>query len=349
MIRTIWQRLLQLLCSLLGRGGSDEGDQAEQNTEQDTTQSDAKSRRDDGAEHDDRPDDIKDDSGDDQGDDQGDDGNDGDDDQDGNGGGAGGAEADVDAEADAEADVDVNAEADGGAEHGDQDGSEDVSINHSSNEEIGLSWPPRDPVAWPNRPDEPGGTIEVRLFHTDSELGLQACRQTAPFLEWALLDAWAERFNLDVDVSIRTEPVPDEHATPEDFDNWIWTDDCEMAKDANILVAESATGAAGGYSGHVSGPDHFEGWGFNPDNTDDEGRPKVVPYGGGESRRGTNLIIHETLHCLGLSHNGRFDEFSLVSWYGQDYLPPLWTSYREHTRFTAQLCEANRRVRPSVQ
>jgi len=210
-------------------------------------------------------------------------------------------------------------------------------------DDISIQWPPeRDPVPWPSRPDDPAGTIEVRLYHADTNLGLQACRQTAPHLEWALLDAWGERFDLDVDVTVRTESVPDKHATQEDFDNWIWTDDCTMAKDANILIVDSGAGAAGGYSGFVNGPSYFDEWGFDP--TD-----HITPYGGGEGREGVNRVIHETIHCCGISHNGRFDEFDEVSWYGTDYLPPLLTGYKNHSRYTIRLCEANRRVRPSVQ
>jgi len=312
MIRTIYQKLCQLLRSLLGRAGSDHDDQAEQETDHadaasegdvDRTAADRRPGRDNGAERDDQPDAVKDDSGDDQAD-----SSDGD----------------------------------------DQEGSEDESPTHSGDESSGIPWPPADPVPWPNRPDDPEGTIEVRLYHADADLGLQACRQTAPHLEWALLDAWADRFDLDVDVTVRAEPVPDEAADPEHFDNWIWEDGVSMAKDANILVVDSGAGAAGGYSGHVNGPEYFDGWGFEPV-TGDEGQPQVVPYGDSEARVGCNRVIHETLHCLGLSHNGRFDEFELVEWYGESYLPPLWTSYRDHNRHTIRLCEANRRVRPSVQ
>ena len=190
----------------------------------------------------------------------------------------------------------------------------------------------------------------MRLFHADAGLGLQACQQTAPHLAWALLDAWGERFGLDVDVSVRTEPVPDEAAALEHFDNWIWTDDCELAKDANILIVDSGSVTAGGYSGFINGPSYFEGWGFDPDDVDTEGRPQVTPYGGGEAREGVNLVIHETLHCLGLSHaNGRLWELSEVEWYGDGYLPPLLTGYENHGCYSIRLCEETRRARPSVQ
>jgi hypothetical protein len=349
MLRTIYQRLCQLLRSLLGRAGSDPDNRAEQDTDHDDTESgadadhdaDAPDRpgRDAGAERDDRPDDLEDDS-----DDQSDDDQDGD-----GGGGAGGAEVDVDAEADAEADVDADPEANA-ADQDDQDASEDVSINHSGNEEIGISWPRRKPEPWPDRPDDPENTIEVRLYHNDPDMGLQACRQVAPHLEWALLDAWADRFDLDAHVTVREEPVGDEAADAKYFDNWIWTDECEMAKDANMLIVNNGQGgAAGGYSGFVEEPSDFEGFGHDPGETDEDGNPAVIPYGGGEARLGVNCVIHEVLHCLGISHNGRFSEFEFVDWYSQAYLPPLWTTYRDASRFTIRLCEANRRVRPSVQ
>jgi hypothetical protein len=284
------------------------------------------------------------------------DGDDQDDDEDD--GGAGGAEADGDA--DAESDTEVDAGADTGASDDvDADTEADVnaeadveseSVNHSSDESVGLSWPPREPVSWPERPDDPDGTIEVRLYHDDDSLGLRACRQTAPYLEWAMLDAWADRFNLDAEVTVREEPVPDAGDDTGSFDNWIWTDECDMAKDANMLVVESGEGgAAGGYSGFVEGPEDFEGWGYDPEETDEDGNPAIVPYGGGEPRKAVNTVIHEVLHCLGLSHNGRFSEFEEVEWYGTSYCPPLWTTYRGHSRFTPRLCEANRTVRPTVQ
>jgi hypothetical protein len=326
MIRALYHRLCQLLHALFGWGGSDNDNQTNQETDRD-----AESWAD--AEHGDDPDRVR-------GDTQSDDGTDGDDNQDGNGGDGGGGADPVDADADADADADVEAAADNG---------EDGLPNHSSDEGFSMTWPPTDPVPWSDRPVQPENTIEIRLYHADAELGLQACRQTAPHLEWALLDAWANRFDLDVNVTVRAKPVPEKAADPETFDNWIWEDGVSMAKDANILVVDSGAGAAGGYSGHVNGPEYFDGWEFDPSVTYDEGQPQVVPYGDSEARVGLNRVIHETLHCLGLSHNGRFDEFELVDWYGQSYLPPLWTSYRDHNRHTIRLCAANQRVRPSVQ
>jgi len=309
MLRTIYQRLCQLLRSLLGRGGSDPDARAEQDTDQETGQADATSEAEANA---DRPDDERRRPG----------------------GDAGGEPNDR------PDDVDPD---DAGDEEADQD--------DDSSDDLKVQWPPeRDPVPWPARPDEPKNTIEVRLFHADSGLGLQACRQTAPHLKWSLLDAWSERFGLGVDVTVREAPVPDEHTDPGAFSSWIW-DDVEMAKDANILIVNSGgAGAAAGYSGFINGPDYFAGWGFDPAETDAGGRAEVTPYGGGEGREGANRVIHETLHCLGISHaNGRLEALSTVEWYGTSYLPPLLTSYESHSRYTIRLCEAIRHARPSVQ
>ena len=355
MIRTICQRLIQLLCSLLGRGGSDDPDnQADQDAEQET----AESGSDDDERNGDGPDRPGGDGGDGSGGDGDGQGGDGEDDEDDDGGGGGAsvdADADADVEAEAEADADhggnTDAEADTDADvDADADDGEDVSPNHSSDEQIEMSWPRRVPEPWPDRPDPPENTIEVQLYHNDPDMGLQACRHVAPHLEWALLDAWADRFGMDADVTVRAEPVGDEAADPSYFDNWIWEDAVSMAKDANMLIVDDGGGGgAGGYSGFVKGPSYFRGFGHDPDETDEDGNPAVIPYGGGEARLGVNRVIHEVLHCLGISHNGRFSEFEFVDWYGQSYLPPLWTTYRDASRYTIRLCEANRTVRPTVQ
>jgi hypothetical protein len=316
MLRTIYQGLCQLLRSLLGRASSDPDTRADQDTDQETGQAGAASEAEPDANR--TADDV------------------------GRPGADGRGEPD-DRPDDVEDDSEDNDD--------DQADSKDGSDQDDSSDDLDIQWPPeRDPVPWPARPDDPENTIEVRLFHADPDLGLQACRQAAPHLAWALLDAWSERFGLDVDVTVRTEPVPDEHTDPGAFSSWIW-DDVEMAKDANILIVNSGgAGAAAGYSGFINGPDYFAGWGFDPAETDAEGRAEVTPYGGGEGREGANRVIHETLHCLGISHaNGRLEALSTVEWYGTSYLPPLLTSYESHSRYTIRLCEAIRHARPSVQ
>lgn len=319
MIRAIRRELTKLLRSLLRRGASDDPDDR---PDQETSQTDAESESDADRNADD-PDRL---------------------------GGDDGAEPDDQADRPDDVEDDGN---DGGddSEEDDQVASSDGSDQDGDSDDLDIQWPPeRDPIPWPSRPDEPENTIEVRLYHADPDLGLQACRQTAPHLAWALLDAWGERFGLDVNVTVREAPVPDAHVAHEAFSSWIWTENVKMAKDANILIIDSGAGAAGGYSGFINGPEYFEGWGFDPAETDDEGRPQVTPYGGGSSREGVNRVIHETLHCLGLSHaNGRLGELSTVDWFNTSYLPPLLTGYREHSRFTIRLCKENRRARPSVQ
>ena len=352
MIRTIYQKLCQLLRSLLGRGGSDRDNQAEQDTDRDTGVTDAESGGDtdrdaddprrpgrgDGAERDDRLNDAEDDSGGDQGDDQGDDGTDGDGDQDGDGGGgAGGAEADVDAEADAEADVDVDAEANAAGQD-DHDGSDDVSINHSGDEKTEISWPPNPCVEAPHDGDG-DETIEIRLYHREGDPESEyACRAAAPWVRHAFEEAWGDDYT--VDLMVHPDPVPASVKTHDQFDDFFWSLAADRrARHANCLVFDEAgvSGSGGEWTAVVNAVQYFRDASFDPE-TD-----CVREFGAGSFSEGINRVIHEIGHSLGLSHDG-----GLVEMYNNRYIPPMRTSYDGGNHFYHQLHDINRAEEPDL-
>jgi len=336
MIRTIWQRLLQLLCSLLGRGGSDEGDQAEQNT----NQSDAKSGRDDGAEHDDRPDDVKDDSGDDQGDDQGDDGAEHDDQDGDDDGGAGGVSGDVDAEADAEGDAptadppadDGGADSGNGSDAGESSESES-NLNRSVDEELdldGMQNPCVGSDRWdhapemPTPPEDPDATIDVLLWpETGSDDVRAGCEMAAAHLKYVILEAWGDQY--DVDVAVSEEAVPEYIKDRAGFKEYA-RNEADRSPSEHINVHVGTDGPAGtaccGW-GYVNAEDYFEGLSWDPASN------CVKRRRAGSTGYGLSAVIHEALHCVGISHTGddAWLKEATVDIQGTQHSPIMGTSY----------------------
>jgi len=295
MSRTIYQRLCQLLRSLLGRAGSDPDDQAEQDTDHADTESGGDADRD----ADDRPDTVEDDSD------------------------------------------DTTPPA---ADETDDDG-DAGDPNHSQDEASGMNWPPTPCVEWPDRPENPAATIAIKLYYREGDAhGREACRICQPHIEWALLDAWGDRFDLDVDIAIHDEAVPagsDGVTDPGDFDDWVWdaVGSAGMAKDCNLLIADIGAGAAGGYTGYVNGPHYFAGKEWTDDSC-------VVAYGGGSKKEGIGRVLHEALHCLGITHDDAEDQ---VEYLGTQYTPPMLMSYDQLSRYTISLSSGARTSRPTVQ
>ena len=340
MIRTIYQKLCQLLRSLLGWGGSDEDGQAEQGTDY----ADAASERDDGAEHDNRPDEAKDGSG----DDQGDDGTDGDNDQDGDDGdgGASGADVDVDAEADAEADVDVNAEADaadppaddGGADSGsgsdaDENSQSESNLNHSAGEELdldGMQNPCVGSDRWdhaptmPTPPAEPDATIDATIWPEVGSDDVRAgCEMAAAHLEYVVLEAWGDTY--DADVSVAEESVPEFVKDRAGFKEW--AQDRSSTKPAEHINVHAGTDGPPGSAccgwGYVNVEDYFDGCSW------DAASGCVKRRRWGPTAYGLSAIIHEGLHCIGISHAGdnAWVKSATVEIGGDQHSPVMGTSY----------------------
>ena len=228
MIRTIYQRLCQLLRALLGRGGSDHDNQAERDPDNADAESGGDADRDGDdrrlprpggrAERDDRPDAVKDDSGDDQAD-----SNDGD----------------------------------------DQEGSEDESDDVEDPE---ISWPPNPCVEAPHDGDG-DKTIEIRLYHREGDPESEyACRAAAPWVRHAFEEAWGNDYT--VDLTVHPDPVPASVETHDQFDDFFWSlADDRRARHANCLVFDEGgvSGSGGEWTAVVNAVQYFRDASFDPE------------------------------------------------------------------------------------
>jgi len=175
----------------------------------------------------------------------------------------------------------------------------DEPPNDEGDDDIGVEWPPyvgsSDAIPWPEEPDDPHETIEVRLYWPADEPWVEtACHQCVKYLRYCLLDAFGG-LGYDVDVSVHPEGLP----KGADFSDWYWQRE-SMAKDANILLDSRGPplGSAGGHGGWVN-HEFFEGWGRDPDD------PIKNVGGDGDfdgPTAGVITVLHETGHCLGLGH-----------------------------------------------
>jgi len=225
-----------------------------------------------------------------------------------------------------------------GSNEGGQDSSKNEPANHSGDDESGIRWPPNPKVEAPHR-GEGEETVEIRLFHRDGDDGGHlAARQVASHMEYCFAEAWGSDYIIDV--TVVDTPVPKDIETRDEFDDYVWDlPDEERAEDANVLLFDEGgiSGTGGGYVAVINALEDLRGWGYDP-----EDQPRA--YGGGSARYATNTVIHEAGHCLGLSHDGEKTEI-----YGNQYVPPMITSYADGGRWVHELSPVNRRKGPTLQ
>lgn len=204
---------------------------------------------------------------------------------------------------------------------------------------VGSKWQHAEP--WPERPDTPKNTIEVRLYwHESNPEGEQYCHQVKKYVQYCLLDAWADD-GYDVAVSIHDEAVP---TSVEDYDDFIsWQDDVgARAKDANMVLRDlgGGFGRAGPDGGYVD-PQFLSGWSRDPDDP-------IKPVGGGNNSpsEGVGLVLHEIGHCIGFSHKD--EELRM---YGHSWVSPMSTAYdnMDANNYAFRYCKDIRDSEPRVE
>jgi hypothetical protein len=151
-----------------------------------------------------------------------------------------------------------------------------------------LKWPRPEPLRMaPMQAADAAPTIEVKIYHNGI---VKAAEVVAVYAEFALRDAWGDRYHIDV--SVHEEPV----TQIKDSDAFFaWVDEQpDAAKDANILIASSGGWrlVGGGNAGVAQ-----------------RGRKIAKLYGetlfvdGSTAGHGeVSTALHELLHCLGFDH-----------------------------------------------
>jgi hypothetical protein len=175
----------------------------------------------------------------------------------------------------------------------------------------------------PAQPPRPTATIEARLYHQAAKPWTKrACNQAVDYVEYALLDAYADD-GYAVDVHVHHVPIPDDVSSWDEFD--AWQQSGWPAKDANLALADygSGFGAASGVDGWVE-PRFFQDW-HRPL---DASFNRVGYTGTGEGWPfGIAILLHEIGHTLGRSHteDGGQERSEL---FGQTWLHPMAAGYK---------------------
>lgn len=156
---------------------------------------------------------------------------------------------------------------------------------------------PEGSVEWPDPPADAEATIEVKLWPAAGDYNVRrGCAMTAEHFQYVLLEGFGDRYDASVDVA--SEGVPPGVRDRSAFKDWLLEDgsgtaDEAPAAHANVFVdARNWGGSACCGFGHVSLGTRFDDPTWNAVKRRRYGRDAYF----------MSAIIHEGMHCIGVSH-----------------------------------------------
>ena len=296
MIRAICRRLVELLRSLLGRADSDPDPRAEQ----DTGQADAGGERDGQDDQRDQADQT-------------------------DGSNPATPTPEPEPGPDPPADSSGGEDSQGDSEDVDDDNEDDINLDLS-----GMQNPCVGSDRWdhapemPTPPEEPDATIDAKLWPEAGSDSVRAgCEMAAAHLEYVVLEAWGDQYN--VDISVATEAVPEHIKDRAGFKEYAQTKAAETpAEHVNVHAGtDGPPGSACCGWGYVNVDDYFDGLTWNPESGCVK-RRRWGPVG-----YGLSIVIHEGLHCIGIAHVGdhKWLKSATVDIRGDRHSPIMGTGY----------------------
>jgi hypothetical protein len=178
--------------------------------------------------------------------------------------------------------------------------------------------------AMPTPPEDPDATINVLLWPEMGSDDVRAgCEMAASHLEYVILEAWGDQY--DVNVTVSEETVPEYIKDRAGFKEYARNEaDRSAAEHINVHVGtDGPAGTACCGWGFVNAEDYFEGISWDPASN------CVKRRRAGSTGYGLSAVIHEALHCVGISHTGddAWLKKATVDIQGTRHSPIMGTSY----------------------
>lgn len=173
---------------------------------------------------------------------------------------------------------------------------------------------------WPEPPQDTEDTIEVKFWPEAGHPGISdGCRMAADHMEYAVLDAFGDSY--DVTAGVSNTEVPEHVKDRSGFKEYVTEQaDENPARHVNVhLGSDGPPGSACCGYGYVCVEDYFDDFEWTGDDC-------VKRRRWGPDAYGCAAALHEAMHCLGLTHykkettvdNQRHSTLMGVSYTSQD-------------------------------
>lgn len=171
---------------------------------------------------------------------------------------------------------------------------------------------------WPEPPETPTDTIEMKLWPV---AGINdGARKAAAYLQYSMLDAWSDEYDVAVDVA--ETPMPSHVSSRQQFKDWTSTLTEQTVEHGNVGIHRGPTSGTGGPRfGFIGVNDYLDDVMWN--------NGCVKRRMGGEGGFAINAIIHEAYHTVGVSHANEYEwvKNATVTRWGVDHATPMATGY----------------------